>query len=335
MLKIGAIGFRECFGLAGLDYGLIIRNAFTLWNRDEKSLKYMAAYLVSSLFFTVLLLGIGYLLFKDVIFQFLELSKSSSLAAGGFSGGLQQLFASALSSLIIFTLALIPLVIAWLLLASYLQSVMQLRALELLGFTTASFGFGKLLKLILLSIWFFIAVLTSWYERRFMYAFIGLIAFTLIGAVLLVAAPLLGALFLLLSMLGWLLYFFITVYNSVRLSMAYNVFLRNDIPIAEATSESWKLTNGKTFDIFISMLIVSVIIFVADFVLGIILYLFRLAVVLATNNELLGFLLGQLLQIIFTPLWLAIGVFANAAIYSQLAKPSAEAAQRVSRFAAK
>lgn len=299
-----------------MDYGRFVRNSFTLWVKDGQMHKYMLGYILLQLAFLGILVGTIYLFFWPLI------SRLSTLFSGaGAMAGPQEFIEISkifLSGLVPFVLVMVPLVIAAVLVSIYLSLLMTIRGLEQLGFSCAPFGFMKLLRAIILSLWVSIASIVSWYERKLMYVFIGVAFLWLLSFLFLFFIPAGGVVLLVLSGIASFVYLFVIIYNSIRLSLSTTIFLHKEQSIAETSRESWELSKGKAAEIFLASLLAVAMLVVASMVLGLSLVIMRLVVTLATGNLLIGLGLEYAIQILISPIWLAIGTYMFPAIYYEV-----------------
>jgi membrane-anchored glycerophosphoryl diester phosphodiesterase (GDPDase) len=103
---------------------------------------------------------------------------------------------------------------------------------------------------------------------------VGSILFTLIGFGLLMffdsnrIATLIGALLLVLAVLLFFGYILIVIYNGYRLILAMPIFVANKYGVLQCLKKSWDLTRGNVLSVFISVLIVSLMIFGVTYVIS-------------------------------------------------------------------
>lgn len=310
-----------------MDYGAVVKNTVTLWTRDGKTHKLMLFYLLGAIVFYALVIGLMFFIFKDVFLQAMSLSQSGGTATNSFDR-VSSIITAFISNFIVFMIVFVPVMIVAMLVFYYLWFSMSTRALEVLGFSTVPFTFNKFLKLIGLYIWVVIAALVSWYNRKFMYIFIGLVVFTVFATLLSIFVPIIGVFLIVLAVILWIAYAIIMVYNSIRLSMAWVIFLQKDAPIRDVVREGWEFTKGKALDIFVVTIVVSIVLFIIQFVVAIPIWIIRFVLQFATQNEIVGFGAEAILNILLAPVWVAMYAYMAPSVFAELMKaPVAAPAQ--------
>ncbi|PIN85681.1 MAG: hypothetical protein COV47_00880 [Candidatus Diapherotrites archaeon CG11_big_fil_rev_8_21_14_0_20_37_9] len=228
-----------------------------------------------------------------------------------------QDFASGLLN-IVFIIVAFPLILVYVFVWIYFTQKIIIRALELLGFKPTQYGIGKLLKSIVLSIWVSIAIMISWYNRKFMILFFAIIFLGLLSVVAAFLFPIASLFLFIIIALLFISYFFILVYNSVRLSLALEIFLNKDQGIEACTRESWDLTEGVVGNVFLAGFIPGIIIYLIEVVFGLVAIGLQLAGQLDQNLVLVGFLASTVFTIIYSGFTSAMYLMVSPSIYAQL-----------------
>ncbi|MEM4261775.1 MAG: hypothetical protein QXI10_02325 [Candidatus Diapherotrites archaeon] len=145
------------------------------------------------------------------------------------------------------------------------------KILEELEGTQKNFGLLTWAKLLVLNIWKVIVAFTSLLDKKFLMVFIGII-FLSIGSVVLMImtrvnpmfALIASLLFILVLVLG-IIYFFIIIYNLLRLHLVqFYLIDNNEKGVIESTKKTWEITKGKVS----SMLVLIVIIIIISFLIN-------------------------------------------------------------------
>ncbi|MBU2100491.1 hypothetical protein KKG83_04095 [Candidatus Micrarchaeota archaeon] len=237
-----------------MDLELIIKNGFS-WIHDQKVYSYLIALLVIGF---ASLAGISYLtqIFADSILSFNNISifASNPLAL--------------LSTLMEFVFAVILLSVFFGLIQGFVYYLIVLKGMNYYKIKTTEFNAVKYVKLIVLTIVSGLLALISFHEKKFFFAFLGVIGLYVLTLILAVMGQTISLIFLLLAVLATIIYSFIVFYNSIRLSMSVFVFLEKEQGIFESIRESWNLTQGKVIDVFIATLIIGIIVMVIAWISG-------------------------------------------------------------------
>lgn len=305
-----------------MDFGNVLRNSFTLWYKDGKTLKYMLFYLGATVLSGLLFIGSGLLFFGDFIAKYLDLvtKYSSNTLAQPDPSAVTALLNSFLSNIIPFIIVAVPILIASAIVIAFIRILMVLRALEALGFSTAPFGPVKFIKLFILDIWVSIMALTGWYNRKLFLGFLLLAGFMLVTMIIAFLFPLALLILFFVWFALWIAYIVVIIYNSIRLSFAGIMFLQNDKGILETARGAWVLTHGKALDIFLGFLVFGIALVAIQLIVSIPLFILRVVLDLVTPG--LGILAQIIIDVLIAPVWAAIMAFSIPAIYLELLKGS-------------
>ncbi|MFH1256560.1 MAG: hypothetical protein V1494_04680 [Candidatus Diapherotrites archaeon] len=244
-----------------MDYEKILLFSFS-WLKDRAAWKYIVLLWVITAIEWLLIIGIGWLLFGDLISSLI--SNPASLA---------QLLTNPivlLSNLFLFIAfaALIGIVFA--LVSYYVNALVTIYGLKKAGIEPAKFSLVKYLKLVLLVIVQFFAAIFSALDLK-------LLLVLAAAVVILIIALFAGWILAILAFLLLLVYGIIVIYNSLRLSMSPVIYLHKDIGIIDAIKSSWKMTDGKVLSILLAMIVVGI---VSAIVLGIIQVVLQMIILL-------------------------------------------------------
>ncbi|MFH1390982.1 MAG: hypothetical protein ABIH20_01590 [Candidatus Diapherotrites archaeon] len=297
-----------------MDYEKIILNVLTLWFKDRETFKRFFVILGLTVLFTVVTAVV-------VISLILLLAGTTDITNVVNPQSIAQLG----SAVLIIFVVLVPLFILFMLYLVFQLYKIEVRALQLVGFETAPFGFVKFLKtLFLLSLYTCFVILTSWYHDKFRIYFIVMFLlgfFSLIGAFLFPPIALLS----LLALLMFFPYIFVMIYTSIRLSLGNAIYLQKDQGIIDSVRESWELSTGKVVEIFVANVIVSIIFFVIA--IGLIIIQFGIEFLFTILSlASIGILISVVFNLVFQLLFSVMQQFLNPSIYAQLKNqvPSSE-----------
>ena len=296
-------------------FGEVLKNSFTLWLKDKKSLIYVLA-----------LIGLFAVLAAGLI-AFLAIGSLTNSIRFIEGSDLTQVALSDDGNIIFLAIAAIVLLCAFIVFfvgTFYVSALLEVRALQLLGFNTARFGLIKFVKLVLFQIWVSIMAYTSWYNKAFFYYLIGLILFwvTSIGVFLLIER--IGNILLLLATLLSAVYLLPVIYNTIRLSIASAIYLHEDFGIMRAGRDAWELAHKKVLGIFIAFLLVQIAIQILLIIPWFVLIIAANVALLLTGIELLAIAIaftGMALIIIFA---IVVSSFAVPSIYSEVKNSPSE-----------
>jgi len=130
----------------------------------------------------------------------------------------------------------------------------------------APLDFGRFVKFLFYSLIESLAAVFCIYELKYLaVGIVSLILFILGGVLVIFASTnfilgIIGALFLVLSVILALAYFVIIIYNSYRLMVSTVAFVASGKGIFETLKMSWDMTKGNVLMIFLVMLVVGIII---------------------------------------------------------------------------
>ncbi len=304
-----------------MDYGKIISNVLTLWYKDAQTLKYLLLYFIVGFAITIILGAAMLFFFGGAVNSYIDSVKSTqgvgAVAAQPDINAVTALFSSIVSNLIPFILIIVPLILIFGFIQFYIEMLIYCRGLQVLGFKTAPFDFGKFLRLIVFHLWVFIAVITSWYNRRLFYVFSGLVALFFAGLIAAFIIRPLGVILLIPWVIIFMIYFFVIIYNSLRFFFATAIFLQKDLGVADAAKESWDFSLGKVVDIVVASIILWVVIFAAGFVLNIPGSAINFVISLA-GQPIIAFAFSMLYSLILSPVFVVFGVYGVCSIYAQM-----------------
>lgn len=303
-----------------MDYGRIIKNTFTLWYKDGPTIKYMLIYFLAGLAFMLLLVGAIFFFFGNIASTYLDIAKNSQISVGPpfvSETEIASLITGFFSNILPFLLIIVPIFIIFSLLQWFIQLLMLGRGLQVVGFKTASLDVFKFLRVIVLELWVAVAAVTSWYNRKFMYVFLGLIVLFFIGIIATILNGMIGGIILLIWLLVFLVYFIVIIYNALRLTFSCAIFLQKDQSVVQTARESWDFTQGRVGDILVALLIVGIAVAIVSFLLFIPSFILQFVLGLM-NQQILSAVLSELYSLVLSPIFVALGVYASASIYGEI-----------------
>ena len=189
-----------------IDFEAVLKRTFTVWLRDGKTWKYIAGLYAAAIIFFALLLLAAFLLFGPIVGE--VLSSPSKLQDTAFILGL---IPTIITSLIAFVAIFIPLIFIYLIAASFLVNLIEVRALQLNGLETDRYSIAKLFKLVGLQLALFPISLTRVFDAKVIILFYVMLLLFVPAILLALVSPILGAAILLLAGLIGLVIFSITV----------------------------------------------------------------------------------------------------------------------------
>src|SRR3989338_4933702 len=148
-------------------------------------------------------------------------------------------------------------------LVAWLGAVIVLHAFQRLGFAPPKLGFVKFIKLILLDILNFFIALLSVYNPRWLMVLILVFVLNFIFTVLAPFPP-----------IGYLLTVYLVLYglvvfhNAFRLWFSRFVFLSTDQGVVESSKTAWKVSRGRFWELFLGMLVLSIVCFLVYLVIS-------------------------------------------------------------------
>jgi hypothetical protein len=300
-----------------MNYKLIFLKAYTDWFNDKKSIFLLLSYFLIGVIFLGLIIGAVMIFFPDLTSLFLGLNSACAAQNNESCGtALSLLINSFSSNLIAFIALIVPFILIQAILQFFISLLIYSRALNLNKFNAVPITVNKFIKIILLLIWNFLIVFSSWYSKKLFYFFIALISLSLLTFVSFYFNTLIGGILSLLLLLLSLIYFFIIIYNDIRLSFGLIIFLQKNQGIDESLRESWKITEKQFIEIFIALLLISIpLIIVFSLLNGLISPL--LGIVFSNFNSAL---IKTSISSIQTALNVIITAFGFIAIYSEVIK---------------
>ena len=188
-----------------IDFEAVLKRTFTVWLRDGKTWKYIAGLYAAAIIFFALLLLAAFLLFGPIVGE--VLSSPSKLQDTAFILGL---IPTIITSLIAFVAIFIPLIFIYLIAASFLVNLIEVRALQLNGLETDRYSIAKLFKLVGLQLALFPISLTRVFDAKVIILFYVMLLLAVPAILLAMISPILGAAILLLAGIIGLVIFVIT-----------------------------------------------------------------------------------------------------------------------------
>lgn len=140
------------------------------------------------------------------------------------------------------------------------------RSLEITKRKTIPLGIINFIKFCIMYLFYFVAVTFSLFNLKFLLILIaGLIFFT-IGVILLLTDAIIGGILILFSLIFFLAYYIVIIYNSFRLYFIEPIFLETG-EMVNTLKKCWKLTKEKVADLFIVIILIIIIYMTLYFVL--------------------------------------------------------------------
>jgi hypothetical protein len=143
------------------------------------------------------------------------------------------------------------------------------RALELKKYNPIKINLMNYFLLIVLGIVQIIAAIFSIMNPKFLLILAGGIIAILVGGVLSFFIGPFGGLIVLLGILAIIAYFFVIIYNLVRLAFSGIAFIEEKRDIMSALKESWKKTDGQFWEVFIALFIFGLVIIGVTYMAGV------------------------------------------------------------------
>lgn len=192
------------------------------------------------------------------------------------------------------------------------------RALELKKYNPIKINLMNYFLLIILGIVQILAAIFSIMNPKFLLILAGGIIAVLVGGVLAFFVGPFGGLIVLLGILAIIAYFFVIIYNSVRLAFSGIAFIEEKRDIMSALKESWKRTDGQFWEVFIALFIFGLVIIGVTYVAGIPASAYTILYVGANNTNLNEFsvivgLFSDITYIALSGLTIIVGVWATIA----------------------
>lgn len=239
------------------DFGKIFRFALIDWVKDKSSLKIFGV------------LAVWYFI-VNVIVSYLFGSFFSLVPSGENANIPPELFGAFFGMIGAF----IAIVFVSILVLMLVQYFVYSRALKLSGRKFVQFTFERYLRMIVLCLTSGFVALVSLFDLKMLW--IAIVAIVLLGIALVLLIfnsgnsilVLLGILFILISVLLFLAYYIVIVYNSLRLVLGPAFFIEKEKTLMDALKASWDTTKGNVFNIFVALIAVGIIVSALSYVLS-------------------------------------------------------------------
>ena len=218
------------------------------------------------------LLLLGFIALGVLVFVFF--GNIVSMVLSGDNMGLATLLSSEIVSgqlltrLLLFAVVFVPLLVIFLLTATYIEALMTLFGLKTAKLKSEPLTFSKFFGLIGLIIAYFLSMLFYAFDKKlrqwqwFSLAGIALSLVLIVAGVKAIALSLLGLLILLIAFPVYLL---VVVIASLRLYPIRAIYLSKETGIINCLKESFRLTKGKLFEIFLTSIVVQFFWAIASF----------------------------------------------------------------------
>jgi len=238
------------FSLILMDYGQVLHFSFSWRKRSLLFLKYAALVWVLFLGFALALLGIAYLLFKDLLLSLLS----------GTTGTIDAILLQPLllgEMTITFFFTAVPLTVALCILCFYARLLMLSFALRRAEVESTGLDLMRFFILFFVALVWPLAALTSWFNKKMLLLPAAAIIFSL-GTF--VANDVVRNGGLALAVVLALAYAVVVIYNLARLSFALPIFLSKDESLVNAFEDSWKLTEQKIWSVILALFLVLLVV---------------------------------------------------------------------------
>ncbi|HZX34254.1 MAG TPA: hypothetical protein VFF09_02640 [archaeon] len=236
----------------------IVNKSLSAWLESSEAKKYFLALLALQLIVLGIYLTAYYAAAGEDFFSRAYLPEAQA----------QEVDAQVMPKIIGTEIALLPLSVFYGLLAAYIYFLLIMAALKQLSFKTERLKLKKFVMAYVLIVASFLAALFSWFEKKFLTipaAAILLIVFSGAAGTPEEALP---SFLALLALVLVIVYVFVALRNGLRLLLALPVFLSENKGIAEALSESWRITEGKALKIFFPFAALLAITVIAGWTFG-------------------------------------------------------------------
>jgi len=243
----------------GFIVGDAINFAFTGWMKSRQALKYFVVALILFIILNVALGAVAGSLFGS-------LSNASSMSPG-----------EALGLVGYFFLYITVFVVLYWLISGFIIYFMLGSALKEIKRKPVEFSAGRYARFLGLMIANCLAVLLSLFKLKFLWVLISGIILAIVGIVLVavgasfgsnVIALILGFLLLGISVILFLCYAVIMIYNSMRLILAEMLFVEKEQGIWKSLNASWNITGGNALNIFVVLFVVTVVVMILSLILS-------------------------------------------------------------------
>ncbi len=278
----------------GFDVGNAINFAFTGWVKSKAALKYFVVALILFIILNVALGSVAGTLFGS----FADVASMSAGEALGLVG--------------YFIAYMLLFVVLYWLISAFVVYFMLGSALKEIKRKPAAFSAERYVKFLGLMIANCLSVLFSLQKLKFLWVLVGAIILAIVGVILLavggqsgiIALAILGILLLGISMILFVCYVVIMVYNGMRLILSEMLFVEKEQGIWKSLNASWDLTEGNALNVFIVLVVVSVAMMILSFILS--------APAMAYQFSVLGVTSGAgSLKIMSDPMYLGLSVLTN------------------------
>ena len=175
---------------------------------------------------------------------------------------------SFISSIFFAIMILIPIAIIAGLISMYVMMLIRIRALQIAGHNPPALGWIKLIKIIILEILTGLFATFSVYRPKWLILLAADIVLYFGGIMLMGTEAMWGMILILLSVLGFLAYFVVIIYNSLRLCFPITIFIDTEISIFDSLKKSEEITNGRVMSILGTSLVFGIIVGIIAAVIG-------------------------------------------------------------------
>jgi len=303
----------------GFEVGEAINFAFTGWAKSRQALKYFVVALI----------------------LFVILNIALNLVAGSLFGSLSNVASMTPSEAIglmgYFFLYMVVFVVLYWLISAFILYFMLGSALKEIKRKPAKFNANRYVRFLGLMIANCLSVLLSLRKLKFLWVFVVSIVLMILGVAMAgisggtnIVLLILGVLFIGISMLLFVIYIVIMIYNGMRLILCEMLFVEKEQGIWKTLKAAWDMTEGNVLNIFIVMLVVSVVVIILSLVLSVPAMAYQMSVIGVNGG------VGAL-NLMSDPIYLGLSAltnivqafavmlqaFALAAIYRQLSKGGA------------
>ena len=188
------------------------------------------------------------------------------------------------------------------------------------------FNLANVLELVKFSIVSFVTVLFNWVNKKILIIQVSIIiAIVILATIFLLLKPFaqLSTLLIIFSVILFLFYFVILIYNTLRFYPALLIRIFKNKSATESLKEAWELTRGNALHIFLSTVVVAIVDFAITFVIGIIQLIIQLPFAILSViylPQLVRFIQTLLypLDLLSSSISAFIMMFLQFSIYSQL-----------------
>jgi len=300
------------------DFNKVFKLAFFDWFKQKGILKYFIFLFV---FYALVNLATTYIMYS----VFSPLANASTIAP-----------AEAITLMVFFFTYLFALIfISWIV-ASLFSYFIITKALTAVKKDFVEFNAKQWLRFLVLSIAECFAAMLSIFNLKLLLIPVVAIILIIASALLFVLSYsgnylliILGVLLLVLALLLLLAYFFIWIYNSIRLNLSTIIFVEKKRGIMESLKASWDLTKGNVVNIFIVILAIGLAAGVVSWIVTLPLTFYQAgtgAVLEQNSAEAFKQLMNPVVMIMLVPsiivqtIFVIVQLFGLVAIYAELTK---------------